>query len=83
VVIPPSEIDASNADELADSIQADGSDLVVVDCSAITFIDSSGLSVFAAARQELNAAGRGIRLENPSAPLKRLLEITDMGDLLT
>ena len=83
MVIPPSEIDASNADDLADAIQADGSDLVIVDCSAITFIDSSGLSVFAAARQELNAAGRGIRLENPSAPVKRLLEITDMGDLLT
>jgi anti-sigma B factor antagonist len=83
LVIPPSEIDASNADDLAESIRADGSDLVIVDCSAIMFIDSSGLSVFAAARQELNAAGRGIRLENPSAPVKRLLEITDMGDLLT
>ena len=82
MVTPPTEIDASNASELAVALASEQSTDVVVDCSGITFIDSSGLAVIARASNTLGTAGRSLVLDRPSVVLRRALQLTDMEGLL-
>ncbi len=49
---------------------------VVIEMSAVTFVDSSGLRSLIAASQRAAAGGRRVRLVAPSAVLVRLLDIT-------
>jgi anti-sigma B factor antagonist len=61
----------------------DGTQRVVIDLGAITFIDSSGLRVFVAARESLASQGIDLALRNPSANTRRLLDITGLGEIIT
>ncbi|MFJ7270435.1 STAS domain-containing protein [Streptomyces sp. NPDC099050] len=49
---------------------------VVVDCSRLTFCDSTGLNALLNARHSAQATGTVIRLAAPSDQLTRLLEMT-------
>ncbi|AWZ06325.1 MULTISPECIES: STAS domain-containing protein [unclassified Streptomyces] len=49
---------------------------VVVDCSRLTFCDSSALNALLTARRAAQEAGTAIRLAAPGPQLLRLLEIT-------
>lgn len=55
--------------------QAQGSGNVVVDLSAVTFMDCSALSPLLEARARL---GRRLWLQGPSPPVTRLLELTGL-----
>lgn len=55
---------------------------VVLELSGITFIDSAGLSVLVASHKRLLAKGSALVLEQPSAPTRRLFDITGLGDVL-
>ncbi|MFI5982444.1 STAS domain-containing protein [Streptomyces sp. NPDC051555] len=49
---------------------------VVLDCSRLTFCDSTALNALLAARRAGQQSGAVIRLAAPAAQLQRLLEIT-------
>ena len=50
----------------------------VVDLSAVTFIDASGLSELVAARRKVADTDVEIVLVDPSAPCRRILEVTGL-----
>jgi anti-sigma B factor antagonist len=51
---------------------------VVIDLSALEFVDSSGLAVFVRAHN----AGRGLRLRSPSRIVGRALEVSGLDQVL-
>jgi anti-sigma B factor antagonist len=55
---------------------------VVVDCSRMTFIDSSGLAIFETARRELAASGRRIVLTGVARHCRRAFEIIGLAELI-
>ncbi|MFF4008506.1 STAS domain-containing protein [Streptomyces sp. NPDC001717] len=54
---------------------------VAVDCSGLTFCDSSALNVLLAARRAAQGTGTVIRLPAPRRRLQRLLEMTGTRSL--
>jgi anti-sigma B factor antagonist len=57
-------------------------DEVVVDLNGLSFVDSTGLSVLLHAHHNAEASGRRIVLTSPSDRVRRLLEITGLGEVL-
>jgi anti-sigma B factor antagonist len=57
-------------------ISADGGHDLVVDLSAVTFMDASGLSVLLRADHRARRAGRRLRVAAPTPAISRLLQIT-------
>ncbi|MFF8288839.1 STAS domain-containing protein [Streptomyces sp. NPDC016309] len=49
---------------------------VVVDLSAVTFLDCSGLRVLLWARRRSNAVGAELRLHAPSPAVRKILRVT-------
>jgi anti-sigma B factor antagonist len=54
---------------------------VVVDLTALTFIDSTGISALLEMRRRLDAEGRALRVENVSSPAARVFELTGLTGL--
>ncbi|MFG2335504.1 STAS domain-containing protein [Streptomyces yangpuensis] len=54
---------------------------VTVDCSGLTFCDSSVLNAFLAARRAAQKSGTVVRLAAPNRQLQRLLEISGAAAL--
>jgi anti-sigma B factor antagonist len=78
------EIDLATAPKMARALeeycaQTEGD--VVVDCSAMTFIDSTGLAVFQTLRRDLD--GRRLELRHVVGPCRRAFEIVGMDELIT
>jgi anti-anti-sigma factor len=55
---------------------------VVVDLHALTFVDSSGLSVFVAAYKEGHKYGNAVVLDQVPPFLSRVLKVTGLGTFL-
>jgi anti-anti-sigma factor len=74
------EIDLSNADMLGDTLAgfAGDGDHLVIDLSALQFMDSSGIAML------LRAAGRAssVEVRNPSDVVRRIIECTGLSDVL-
>ena len=73
------EIDLSSAARLAQelaSLLADEGNVVRVDLSEVTFLDSSGVRELLAANRQAVAAGTQLLLASPSASCRRVLEIS-------
>jgi anti-sigma B factor antagonist len=74
------ELDLYNAEEvrraLLDSL-ADGAELLVVDLSEVTFIDSTALGVLIEARSRM-AVRSGFRLAAPGLEVRRALEVSGL-----
>lgn len=69
------DIDMLNADELAQELAetvrgSDGG--LVIDCSDLTFIDSSGLKALLVTQRALAEEGRTFQLTNPSRTMRVL-----------
>lgn len=79
------EIDAhsvtSLSDHLSECTATDGD--VVIDMSAVTFMDSSGLRLLIDLRQRTEAAPHDLVLRSPSAAVLRLLEVAGLDDHFT
>ncbi|MCY0937571.1 STAS domain-containing protein [Streptomyces sp. H34-S4] len=78
---PTGEIDLDTAPSLALALgdaltHASPAKPVVVDCSRLTFCDSSALNTLLAARRTAQATHTVIRLAAPHHQLRRLLEMT-------
>ncbi len=76
------EIDAHTAPALAEAIAACDRETLVLDLSAVEFVDSSGLRVLIEAHQAATGSGRTFQLAHPSNPVNRLLEISGVSDYL-
>jgi anti-anti-sigma factor len=72
------ELDIDGADALRTAVAAHAGEPVVVDLSAVSFIDSRGLS----ALLRLRHANPGLTLVNPTADARRLFELTGTTRLL-
>jgi anti-sigma B factor antagonist len=55
---------------------------VLVDLSAVDFMDSTGLSLLIRAQRRTNRRGRGFAVVCPEGPVRRIFELTDMVDTL-
>jgi anti-sigma B factor antagonist len=78
------EIDAASAPAVQASLNhavADDMDLLV-DCTDLTFIDSSGIAVLVRTQQMLAARGRRLRIVNARATTERLFQVTGLTEIL-
>jgi anti-anti-sigma factor len=55
---------------------------VVLQARGLTFIDSSGLMALVRARDAANAAGVAFRIGQPTPALRRIAQLSGLGDLL-
>lgn len=78
------ELDAGSSQELLDAVetrvQAGGD--VVLDLSALSFIDSSGVRAIAETLRRSDSEGFGFRISSASAAVVRVLEMTGMATLI-
>lgn len=80
------ELDLHRAPELQDRIAASierGAELVVIDLSHVTFIDSMALGVLLGAVNRLRIRGGNLRLVVPSPSLRRIFEISLLDHVFT
>lgn len=76
------ELDAASAPELETELRGDHR-LIRLDLSEVTFIDSRGLRVILAAARSAAEKGHRVVIENPSSSVRRLLEVTGLGEELS
>lgn len=80
------EIDAHTAPDLEEALNgrlAAGASTVTLDLGGVTFMDSSGLRVVIAGTSTARDAGGDLVLANPQSSVKRLVEVSGLGDHLT
>lgn len=81
------EVDMANSDEIAATTHdpAAGGVLraIVVDLGMVSFMDSSGIRVLMLEQVHAREHGVDFRIANPSAPVRRVLEITGVLPTLT
>jgi anti-sigma B factor antagonist len=61
---------------------SDGASSLVLDCSDLTFIDSTGLTVLVDAERAARALSGTLTIRNPSALVVRLLHMTRLDDVV-
>ena len=80
------EIDVASAPRFQASVTdllAWSSDTLIVDMSEVTFIDSIGLGVLIDAEKRSRAANKSLRLVVTQPPVRRLLELTGLDEVLS
>ena len=81
-VAPRGEIDITTAPELRAAIGAtldDGATAVVLDLEAVTFMDSSGLSVLVGAHRRLARRGGRLEVVGAGAAIAQTLRLTGLA----
>jgi anti-sigma B factor antagonist len=79
------ELDAGSAPVLRErlaEVATRGAGPLVIDLSALEFIDSTGLSVLINAKRRLTRRGRGFALVCPPGHVHRILEVTQLLETL-
>jgi anti-sigma B factor antagonist len=56
---------------------------LVLDINQLSFIDSTGLSVFVSQQKQLHASGKRLVIHAPTPMARRLFQITGLEDVLT
>jgi anti-sigma B factor antagonist len=79
------DLDLASAPSLAHELLAvttenDGD--VILDIGLLTFIDSTGLSLFVSQHKRLEAQGRTLTIYGPTPSARRLFEVTGLTDVL-
>jgi anti-anti-sigma factor len=83
VVTVSGEIDLETASRLGEELQGAMREVapdVVVDLSAVTFMDSTGLKVLIAAQLRAGLAGGGITLVGLRRAVRRVFDVTGVTD---
>ncbi|PBC82796.1 anti-anti-sigma factor [Streptomyces sp. 2224.1] len=86
VVTVSGELDHHTADLLRESLDGcvdDGYARLVVDCSPLEFMDSTGLNVLLGARLKAEAEGGGVHLAGMQPVVARVFEITGAEAVFT
>jgi anti-sigma B factor antagonist len=80
------EIDLATSPELRalirDVLAKEGSRYLVIDLSAVTFLDSTGLGVLVWAHHRMRARSGDLTLAGPNETCLRLLELTQLARLI-
>ena len=79
------EVDVYTAPRLRDSlrrISAEDAPQVVLDLSAMTFIDSTGLGVIVGAVKRIREDGGTLSLRAPSRSTRKVLDITGLSEII-
>lgn len=76
------ELDIAFADDVTRALLAITTREVVVDLSALTFLDARGLSALLAAKATAAARGRAVHLCGAQGIVQRVFEITGLGGVL-
>jgi anti-sigma B factor antagonist len=79
------EIDAHTAPHLAshfDPLPSEVRDVLVLDMSDVSFMDSSGLRVLIELNQRAGEAGVGLTVRSPSRAVARLIEISGLDGVI-
>jgi anti-sigma B factor antagonist len=84
VVAVAGEVDLLTAPELGKALQlvAEHTSQVVVDLTAVTFLDSSGINALLTGQRGLAARGTGFRVVAPEGPVRRIFEVTQLVETL-
>jgi anti-sigma B factor antagonist len=77
------EVDISTAPQLRERLRQLDSRSVVVDLSAMTFIDSTGLGVLVGAFKRLREGGGDLVLRAPTRSTRKVLELTGLSQVVT
>jgi anti-sigma B factor antagonist len=75
------EIDIATSPRLIAALNelvTDSASAVVVDLTAVEFMDSTGLALLVRAQRRMRKRGRGFAVVCPDGPVRRIFEITDM-----
>lgn len=81
ILVVRGEIDLVNADDFRERIESlldEGGSPTLVDLSAVSFIDSSGVAALVAARGRADSAGIELVLVDPSPQTRTVLEVTGL-----
>jgi anti-sigma B factor antagonist len=80
VVTAGGEIDVHTSPGLTDALRAGdaSSDRVILDLSAVTFLDSTGLSAMVTALNRARERGGSMSLVGPAGVVRRVLAITEL-----
>jgi anti-sigma B factor antagonist len=73
-------LDLESSPRLASTLAGLEDSAVIVDLSGLTFIDSSGLHVLASAANASRAAGGALICAAPSAQVRRVIDIVQLGE---
>jgi anti-sigma B factor antagonist len=83
VVTASGELDAFVADDLSDAFRRAGeTGRVVVDLSAVSFMDSTALGLLVRAVREIDDTGGAIRVILPAGTARRIFELTTLDRVL-
>ena len=69
-------------EELA-KVEAGEPALVIIDLSRVSFLDSAGMGVIAAAQARATEAGRNLAVVRPPYSVRRAFEVSGFGDVIT
>jgi anti-sigma B factor antagonist len=75
------EIDIATSPRLIaalNEVVTDSVHALIVDLSAVEFMDSTGLALLVRAERRMRGRGRGFAVVCPDGPVRRIFEITDM-----
>jgi anti-sigma B factor antagonist len=79
------DVDLASAAEVRSELRAiirDRDSHVLIDCSQLTFIDSTGIAVLLEAHRDLKAQGREMLVTNVSSRCMKVFDILGLDDLL-
>jgi anti-anti-sigma factor len=82
VIAVAGEIDLATAPQLTQCLLDHVDRDVVLDLSAVTFLDSSGISALIRGREALRAADHSLQTMREQEHVQRVLEIAGIADLL-
>lgn len=84
VIVLVGDVDLRTCDQLSAAASALLNEVkrVVVDLSRATFLDSSGLSVLIAARQEADRLARDFSIRGARGPVARVLHVAGLAEWL-
>jgi anti-sigma B factor antagonist len=73
---------AERATEAITRVESDGPELLVIDLSRLTFMDSSGMAVIAAAHIRAGEAGRRFVIVRPPAGVRQAFDLTRLDEVI-
>ena len=82
-VIACGDIDLATAPDFEaylGELVSQGARTIVIDVAGVDFLDSSGIRVLVQASNDLEPLGGNVYLENMSAPVARIMEITGLTE---
>lgn len=76
------ELDAATAPFLREALEGVEATALTLDLGEVSFIDSAGIQVIAAALRRLRPLGGSVTVSSASRPVKRVFEIAGLNDLI-